>query len=64
MYGLSDNSVRSVYLGYIYPMYYMASLFSVLKSAMIAQVDVFATWVYMFQELNTIPNPPENVGNK
>ena len=31
---------------------------------MIAQVDVFATWVYMFQELNTIPNPPENLGNK
>ena len=26
---------------------------------MITQVDVFATWVYMFQELNTVPNPPE-----
>ena len=26
---------------------------------MITQVDVFATWVCMFQELNTIPNPPE-----
>ena len=26
---------------------------------MIAQVDVFATRVYMFQELNTVPNPPE-----
>ena len=26
---------------------------------MIAQVDVFATWVYKFQELYTIPNPPE-----
>ena len=29
------------------------------KSGMIAQVDVFATWVYKFQELNTIPYPPE-----
>ena len=29
------------------------------KSVMIAQVDVFATWVYMFQEPNTVPNPPE-----
>ena len=28
-------------------------------SVMITQVDVFATWVCMFQELNTIPNPPE-----
>ena len=26
VHSLSDNSVRSVYLGYIYPMYYMASL--------------------------------------
>ena len=26
---------------------------------MIAQDDVFATWVFKFQELNTIPNPPE-----
>ena len=26
---------------------------------MIAQVDVFATWVYKLQEVNTIPNPPE-----
>ena len=26
---------------------------------MITQVDVVATWVYMFQELNTVPNPPE-----
>ena len=26
---------------------------------MIAQVDVFATSVYMFQELNTTSNPPE-----
>ena len=23
------------------------------------KLDVFATWVYKFQELNTIPNPPE-----
>ena len=29
------------------------------KSVMIAQDDVFATWVYKFQELNTIPNSPE-----
>ena len=29
------------------------------KSVMIAQDDVFATWVYKFQELNTIPNPSE-----
>ena len=26
---------------------------------MITQVDVFATWVYKFEELKTIPNPPE-----
>ena len=26
---------------------------------MIVQVDIFATWVYQFQELNTISNPPE-----
>ena len=26
---------------------------------MIAQVDVYATLFYAFQELNTIPNPPE-----
>ena len=29
------------------------------KYVMITQVDVFANWVYMFQELNTEPNPPE-----
>ena len=26
---------------------------------MIAQVDVLATWVNKFQELNTMPNPPK-----
>ena len=29
------------------------------KTVMIAQVDVFATWVCKFQKLNTLPNPPE-----
>ena len=31
---------------------------------MITQFDVFATSVYMFQELNTIPNPPEKFRKK
>ena len=30
VHGLSDNSVRPVYLGYIYPMHYMASLLPML----------------------------------
>ena len=31
---------------------------------MIMQVNVFAAWVYKFQELNKMPNPPEKFRTK
>ena len=41
VHGLSDNSVRSVYLGYIYPMYYLASLLPMLLTPVPCKSKVF-----------------------
>ena len=59
VHGLSDYSVRSVYLECIYPMYYMASLFYI--NPLVLNGDSLGTSVVFGTHLNRIADSKINL---
>ena len=60
MHGLSDYTVRSVYLEYIYPMYYMASLLTFINPLLL-NGDSLRTSVIFGIHLNGIADSKINL---
>ena len=60
VHGLSDYTVRSVYLEYIYPMYYMASLFTFINPLLL-NGDSLGTSVIFGIHLNRIADSKINL---
>ena len=60
VHGLSDCSVRSVYLEYIYPMYYMASLLTCINP-LVLNGDSLGTSVILGTHLNRIADSKINL---
>ena len=60
VHGLSDYSMRSIYLEYIYPMYYMASLLT-LMNHLLLNGDSLGTSVIFGTHLNRIADSKINL---
>ena len=60
VHGLSDYSVRSVYLEYIYPMYYMASLLT-FNNPLVLNGGSMGTSVIFGTHLNRIADSKINL---
>ena len=62
VHGLSDYSVRSVYLEYIYPLYYMASLLTFINPLLL-NGDSLGTNVIFATHLNRIADSNINLSS-
>ena len=60
VHGLSDYSVRSIYVEYIYPMYYMASLLTFINP-LVLNGDSLGTSVIFGTHLNRIADSKINL---